>query len=160
MAPFIDQTSLLGKRSYCTSDGRCYGTIWGDYGRWIFAAIVVVFFVFVFFILACITSRRRRRRGAQPMYGTGWMAGNGAGNYQNNPQAYAQQPPPAYGAHNQSYPMNNYQHNGYYSGQNEGVQAPKNVYPHDTTANNATYAPPEGPPPTKSTVRDAMSRNG
>ncbi|KAK8049037.1 hypothetical protein PG994_010767 [Apiospora phragmitis] len=153
MAPFINQDSLLGKRYYCSPDeaaaGYCSRSTWGDYGRWIFAAIVVVVFFFIFFILACITSRRRRRRGMQPMYGTGWMASNGAGNYQNNPQAYAHQPPPAYGAPNQSYPMNNYQQNGYYSGQNEGVQAPKNVYPHDSTANNATYAPPEGPPPNK-----------
>jgi hypothetical protein len=78
-----------------------------------------------------------------PMYGTGWMANGGQyGQYQNNPAGYNTAPPPAYGAPpNQQYPMQpQYTAEGYY-GQREGVQQPK---PTD-------YAPPEGPPPAKTT---------
>ncbi|KAH6659942.1 chitin synthesis regulation, resistance to congo red-domain-containing protein [Truncatella angustata] len=147
MAP-TDTTSLLGKRYYCNSSYYGYNnncSAWSYYGRWIFAAIVIVVILAICFLWACVNSRRRRRRGAQPMYGTGWMAGN-QGQNQNNPNAYynnSQQPPPAYGA-GQSYPMQNQNYNsqqGYY-GQREGVAQAK-----DTPAGE--YAPPPGPPPAK-----------
>ncbi|KAI0022592.1 chitin synthesis regulation, resistance to congo red-domain-containing protein [Xylariomycetidae sp. FL0641] len=158
MAPFLDEASAqLVKRYIGSNDGcpsgyyrtgdYCRRSGWGGYGRWVFAAVVIAI-VLAAFLWACINSRRRRRRGAQPMYGTGWMAGNpGQPQYYNNPQGY--QPPPAYGAQGQTYPMNNYPQNpadGYY-GQQSGVTAPKNVY----NANNGAtdYAPPAGPPPGK-----------
>ncbi|KAI0136494.1 chitin synthesis regulation, resistance to congo red-domain-containing protein [Xylariales sp. AK1849] len=156
MAP-TDFSSLLSKR-YCSSYnsyGDCNNTsAWGYYGRWIFAGVVIIVVLAIFFLWACINSRRRRRGGMRPMYGTGWMA-SGPGQNQNNPQAYNQgynNAPPAYGAQGQSYPMQNQhtgntfnQNDGYYAGgQREGVQQPKNVY-----GNGNDYAPPEGPPPAK-----------
>ncbi|KAI1416075.1 chitin synthesis regulation, resistance to congo red-domain-containing protein [Hypoxylon sp. FL1857] len=157
MAPFIDQVGAqLDKRQrYCDNGyfdryGNCYSA-WNWYGRWIFAAVVIVLVLAIFFLWACINSRRRRRQGQQPMYGTGWMAGNqGPTNnaYYGNPQGY-NNPPPAYG---QSYPMQDqytgttFSRNDGYYGQHEGVQAPKNVY----NSNSKTdYAPPEGPPPNR-----------
>ncbi|KAI1345198.1 chitin synthesis regulation, resistance to congo red-domain-containing protein [Xylariaceae sp. FL0016] len=156
MAPLADHAvSLmndLSKRATCAYTdryGRCYST-WSYYGRWIFAAIVIVVIIAIFFLWACVKSRRRRRRGAQPMYGTGWMAGNNGHNpHHNNPHGYNNNPPPAYGApQGQSYPMNNYQPNNGYYGQESGVQQPKNVYPHQSNG-AGDYAPPAGPPPGK-----------
>ncbi|KAI1455667.1 chitin synthesis regulation, resistance to congo red-domain-containing protein [Annulohypoxylon moriforme] len=160
MAPFIDQVDAqLAKRQYCNNGyyydrwGNCYSA-WSWYGRWIFAAVVIVLILAIFFIWACVNSRRRRRQGLQPMYGTGWMAGNQGGQnaYYNNPQGYnTHQPPPAYG---QAYPMDNQytgttfnRDDGYY-GQHEGVvQPPKNVY--NNGGAKTDYAPPEGPPPNR-----------
>jgi hypothetical protein len=82
------------------------------------------------------------------MYGTQWMApGPHYGN--NNPGAYNNgQAPPAYGAQNQSYPMQNQytgttynQNDGYYAG---SPQAPKNTYGNQ---DSGVYSPPSGPPP-------------
>ncbi|KAI3329307.1 chitin synthesis regulation, resistance to congo red-domain-containing protein [Xylariaceae sp. AK1471] len=151
MAPVLDQvTGLLNKRYNCPSgyyysnyNGCVYGGPWYWYGRWIFAAVVIALFFLIFFLWACVNSRRRRRQGARPLYGTGWMAANNGQNY-NNPQGY-NQPPPAYGAPAQSYPMDNrYQttDGGHYGHQASGVEPPKNVYTGD-------YAPPAGPPPGK-----------
>ncbi|KAI1397419.1 chitin synthesis regulation, resistance to congo red-domain-containing protein [Hypoxylon fuscum] len=157
MAPFFDQVAAqLAKRQRdCEygSDryGHCYST-WNWYGRWIFAAVVIAVVLIIFFLWACINSRRRRRQGLQPMYGTGWMAGNQGNAYYNNPQGYSNNPPPAYGApQGQSYPMQNqytgttFNPNDGYYGQHEGVvQPPKNAY-----NNKNDYAPPEGPPPNR-----------
>ncbi|KAI2467763.1 chitin synthesis regulation, resistance to congo red-domain-containing protein [Annulohypoxylon bovei var. microspora] len=160
MAPFIEQVGaeLTKRQRYCSNGyydrwGNCYSA-WNWYGRWIFAAVVVVLILAVFFLWACINSRRRRRQGMQPMYGTGWMAGNqGQNAYHNNPQGYSNNPPPAYGQ--QSYPMQNQytgttfnRDEGYY-GQHEGVvQPPKNVY-NNNEGGKTDYAPPEGPPPNR-----------
>ncbi|KAI1143482.1 chitin synthesis regulation, resistance to congo red-domain-containing protein [Hypoxylon sp. FL0543] len=160
MAPFVDQVSAqLGKRQrYCNNGyydryGNCYSA-WNWYGRWIFAAVVIVLVLAIFFLWACINSRRRRRQGQQPMYGTGWMAGNQGPNnnaYYGNSSGYNNNnpPPPAYG---QSYPMQNqytgttFSPNDGYYGQHEGVvQPPKNVYSNGKN----DYAPPEGPPPNR-----------
>ncbi|KAI2638086.1 chitin synthesis regulation, resistance to congo red-domain-containing protein [Xylaria nigripes] len=155
MAPTPDQqvTSLLQKRFctrpfYSTINGCVYGSPWFWYGRWIFTAVLVGLFFIILFLWFCVSSRRRRRHGARPMYGTGWMAPNNGGQYYNNPQGYSgqayQQPPPAYGAPGQSYPMDNQYRgtNNQYGQQASGVEAPKNVYSGD-------YAPPSGPPPNK-----------
>ncbi|KAI1862158.1 uncharacterized protein JN550_010461 [Neoarthrinium moseri] len=142
----------LSKRYTCSTydynRGNCYSA-WDWYGRWILFGVIVVVAIIIFFLWACVNSRRRRRRGMQPMYGTGWMASNN-GQYQNNPQAY-HAAPPAYGAPGQSYPMQPQytgqtfnQADGYY-GQREGVAQPK---PAHTVPD---YAPPEGPPPPKTT---------
>ncbi|KAI0456650.1 chitin synthesis regulation, resistance to congo red-domain-containing protein [Xylaria acuta] len=151
MAPVLEQLSaaMLQKRDcpanfYVDSRGRCiYGDRWYWYGRWIFAAVIVALFLLIFFLWACVNSRRRRRQGHRPMYGTGWMAPQPQ-YYNNNPHAYNQPPPPAYGAPAQSYPMDNrYQTtDGHYGQQSSGIEPPKNVYGGD-------YAPPAGPPPTK-----------
>ncbi|TGJ84822.1 hypothetical protein E0Z10_g3897 [Xylaria hypoxylon] len=151
MAPLLDQVSgLLLKRVSCPSGSyydryydRCVrGSTWYWYGRWIFAAVVIVLFFLIFFSWACLNSRRRRRQGARPMYGTGWMAPPPYA--PNNPQAYNQPPPPAYGVPAQSYPMDNrYQPtDGQYGQQANGVEPPKHVYGGD-------YAPPSGPPPNR-----------
>ncbi|KAI1433010.1 chitin synthesis regulation, resistance to congo red-domain-containing protein [Xylaria sp. CBS 124048] len=155
MAPVLDQvSSALQKRFGCPVgshfDGfRCVrDSTWHWYGRWILAAIVLgLFFVFIF-LYACLKSRRRRRQGMRPMYGTGWMAPNNGQYHNNGPQASYndayRQPPPAYGAPGQAYPMNNQFQNtpSNYNQQASGVEPPKNVYTGD-------YAPPAGPPPNK-----------
>ncbi|KAI1383255.1 chitin synthesis regulation, resistance to congo red-domain-containing protein [Hypoxylon trugodes] len=163
MAPLIDQLAAqFAKRDrYCNNSyysdryGNCYSA-WSWYGRWIFAAVVIVLVLAIFLIWACVNSRRRRRQGLQPMYGTGWMAGQQDGAHYNNPQGYNNNPPPAYGAPpGQSYPMQNqytgttFSPNDGYYGQHEGVvQPPKNVY-NNANANKNDYAPPEGPPPNR-----------
>ncbi|KAI1808329.1 chitin synthesis regulation, resistance to congo red-domain-containing protein [Daldinia bambusicola] len=161
MAPLIDLIGdQLAKRDSCRDNeyyryGRCYSA-WYWYGRWIFAAIIIVLIIAVLFIMVCVNSRRRKRRGLQPMYGTGWMAGNAGPNnnaYYNNPQPGYANPPPAYGAPpGQSFPMQNqytgttFSPNDGYYGQHEGIQAPKNVYNNNQKDD---YAPPEGPPPNR-----------
>jgi hypothetical protein len=84
------------------------------------------------------------------MYGTQWMA-PGPQYGTNNPGAYNNQAPPAYGARggDQNYPMQNqytgttYNANdGYYAG--GSPQAPKNTY---GTQDTGVYSPPAGPPP-------------
>ncbi|ORY65946.1 chitin synthesis regulation, resistance to congo red-domain-containing protein [Pseudomassariella vexata] len=150
MAPVVD---LLKRQSRCPSgqyyrNGYCYSS-WAWYGRWIFAAVVIAVIIIILTASSCIRSRRQRRRGVQPMYGMGWMA---------PPQNYNNAAPPAYGAQNQSYPMNNqpqytgntFNTNDGYYGHHEGIAPPKNVYTNDNR--NETYAPPEGPPPGK-TIR-------
>ncbi|OTB08793.1 hypothetical protein M426DRAFT_161733 [Hypoxylon sp. CI-4A] len=152
MAPLIDQIAQFAKRDrYCNNGfdryGNCYSG-WHWYGRWIFAAVVIVLVLAI--LVLCVNSRRRRRAGTQPMYGTGWMAGNAGPHAYNNPQGYSN-PPPAYGAPpGQSYPMENqytgttFSPNDGYYGQHEGVvQPPKNVY----SNTKDDYAPPTGPPP-------------
>lgn len=112
---------------YSYHDGRCYRSNWYNWGRWVVLAIAVGLFFIVF--LSCLTvARRRRRRGTNPVYGTGWMAPQGAKwgtqnqhqmhnynqqGYQNYPPQggdYQQQsyggyppapPPPAYGQQQQ-----------------------------------------------------------
>ncbi|KAF4594568.1 Protein RCR2 [Ophiocordyceps camponoti-floridani] len=138
---------------------------WLNWGIWTFLGLLVVVFLTVFFLFACI-ARRRRRRGAQPMYGTGWMAppnkygGPEAGYHpqqqQPPPQGYGQAgfapPPPAYGQPQAQYPQstgtNFHPNDGYYgdgSQQQHGVQPPATAYqPH-----NGPYSPPPGPPPGK-----------
>ncbi|KAI1490659.1 chitin synthesis regulation, resistance to congo red-domain-containing protein [Biscogniauxia mediterranea] len=160
MAPSADTTSpLLGVRQYydCPEGtyrryGQCYSA-WNWYGRWIFAAVVVVIVLLIFFLWAFFNSRRRRRQGAQPMYGTGWMAPNSGHGRWPQQQGYNSAPPPAYGApQGQSYPMDpqytgtTFQPSDGYYGQQTGVQQPKNAY-HGNETNE--YAPPEGPPPRK-----------
>ena len=112
-------------------------------------------------------ARRRRRRGAQPYYGTGWMAPGpkygdsnqngyqngyqmnqgggwaGAQNYQNPPPAYGQSP------NQQPYTGTAYDPNqGYYApqqGQDTGVQSPPHAYQPESNV----YPPPPAVPGTK-----------
>ena len=47
--------------------------------------------------------------------------------------------------------MNNYnQNDGYYGGQESGIQQPQNAY-HPGTGGSNVYSPPPGPPPGKGT---------
>ncbi|PFH55514.1 hypothetical protein XA68_18128 [Ophiocordyceps unilateralis] len=135
---------------------------WFDWGRWAFLGLILIGFLIVFFLFACI-ARRRRRRGAQPMYGTGWMAPNGKyggqdGNYNGQPQqgygqpGFAPPPPPAYGQPQYPQPTgttgtNFHPNDGYYgdASQQYGVQHPPTAY----QPNSGPYSPPPGPPPGK-----------
>ncbi|KAI0009772.1 hypothetical protein F4779DRAFT_353489 [Xylariaceae sp. FL0662B] len=81
MAVISDQlSSELNKRQrscpdgYYLDRGLCYSA-WNWYGRWVFAAGIIVVIIVIAFLWACVRARRRRRVGAQPLYGTGWMAG-------------------------------------------------------------------------------------
>ncbi|KAH6650646.1 chitin synthesis regulation, resistance to congo red-domain-containing protein [Chaetomium tenue] len=147
MAPFIAQMAELAKRrdgcgsgGYRDYDGDCrYYSSWYWWGRWVFAGLAVLFILLVF---ACLfrNSRRRRRQGAQPMYGTGWMAPA--------PPPYYP-PPPQYSAQDQA-PPGGYKYgsgDGYYAGNQEGIQLqqPQSAYHRGT---EPEYAPPPGPPPT------------
>lgn len=144
---------------------RRNNSAWYYWGRWVLAGILVLIFVLVLCALGCCSSRRRKKKGAAPMYGTGWMA-NG---YNPQPQygqqqaqyGYGQQQgqygqPPAYGHQQQGqyqnpqYTGQTYNPNdGYYAGQNEGIQLqqPQNAYAPRGADND--YAPPSGPPPGK-----------
>lgn len=119
-------------------------------------------------------ARRRRRRGAQPVYGTGWMAptngkygvnqqqhemntyqqGYQPNQYQGQQGGYdysQQQPqggyynsPPAYGQGQQNTGTTFNPNDGYYGQQQYGVQQPANSYQRD-----GNFSPPAGPPPGK-----------
>jgi len=95
----IFQRMVLNRR-FCDSefDDDCDNNgDWYFWGRWVLLGVIVVVILFLVLSCTCI-ARRRRMRGAQPYYGTGWLAGN---KYNNS----------AYG--NQQYPMNNYGGGGY-----------------------------------------------
>ncbi|UNI14595.1 hypothetical protein JDV02_001210 [Purpureocillium takamizusanense] len=163
----------LAKRYYCNGYGYCYNSRWYDWGRWVVVGAIIFFCLLILLSCTCV-ARRRRRRGAQPMYGTGWMApagkygqnGHEMNNYQtgyNQQQGYDQQyqqqgwnqqpggyanPPPAYGQQHPQYTGTTFNPNdGYYGqqqGQQYGVQQPPNTYQRE-----GNFSPPPGPPPGK-----------
>ncbi|PWI74341.1 hypothetical protein PCL_07655 [Purpureocillium lilacinum] len=168
MAP---TSSELAKRYYCNGYGYCYNSRWYDWGRWVVVGAIIFFCLLILLSCTCV-ARRRRRRGAQPMYGTGWMApagkygqnGHEMNNYQTgyNQQGYDQQqyqqgwnqqagyanPPPAYGQQHPQYTGTTFNPNdGYYGqqqGQQYGVQQPAHTYQRE-----GNFSPPPGPPPGK-----------
>ncbi|PNY24735.1 Uncharacterized protein TCAP_05339 [Tolypocladium capitatum] len=102
-----EDTMALYCDGYYSHNNSCYSR-WYDWGRWIVVGAIIVIIILAMFSCACL-ARRRRRRGAQPLYGTGWMApgskaggqgGHAMNNYQSgyNPQGYDQQ-----GGYNQAY---------------------------------------------------------
>ncbi|KAL2263036.1 hypothetical protein VTK26DRAFT_8491 [Humicola hyalothermophila] len=150
MAPLIEQTFGLVKRDddcpganeYRDWYGICrkYSS-WHWWGRWVFAGLCVLFILIVFALLFR-NSRRRRMQGRQPIYGTGWMAPPAY--YPPPPQYTPQDPaasyPPPPGGHKYG------QNDGYYYGNQEGIQLqqPPHTYQRDP---EPEYAPPPGPPP-------------
>ncbi|PHH86127.1 hypothetical protein CDD83_10688 [Cordyceps sp. RAO-2017] len=171
MAP-TSVVKLMARYVECDITGRCYrrNSRWYDWGRWILIGILLLGLLLVLFSLSCI-ARRRRRRGAQPLYGTGWMApaGKFGGHNSQQPmntyqqgydgQGYGPQggyppAPPAYGQpqHAQYTGTTGTTFNpndGYYGDpaqqqQHYGVQQPPNAY-----QPNSPYSPPAGPPPGK-----------
>ncbi|RDA87353.1 hypothetical protein CP532_2638 [Ophiocordyceps camponoti-leonardi (nom. inval.)] len=168
MAPVTSElpTTLLRRYVECINGVCRRRSRWFDWGRWAFLGILLIGFLIVCFLFACI-ARRRRRRGAQPMYGTGWMAPPGKyggapdGNMNNmnnmnngyyGPQSYG---PPAYGQPQYPQPTgttgtNFHPNDGYYGDPSQqqqygGVQAPPTAY----QPNPGPYSPPPGPPPGK-----------
>ncbi|MCJ1457862.1 hypothetical protein MMC28_008231 [Mycoblastus sanguinarius] len=133
-------------------DGDCssYNSPWSNWGRWVVLAAIIVIAFLVFLSFSCINARRRRRQGMQPYRGTGWAAGrtpegHGPAQYTgaSASQPYYPNPaPPVYS------PQQNqgYANQGYFGGQQQGVelQQPENTY--QPVYN---YAPPAGPPPGK-----------
>ncbi|OAQ72196.1 Chitin synthesis regulation, Congo red resistance, RCR protein [Pochonia chlamydosporia 170] len=177
MAPTSSSVASTGssalnliKRYYYYCDGYSYSyrcsSRWYDWGRWVVLGGVIFIVLLVLLTCAC-TARRRRRRGAQPMYGTGWMAPVGKhdqnqqhqmNNYNqgyqpeynqnqgyNQPQGYYNTPPP-YGQQQvpQSTGTTFNPNDGYYGNAQYGVQPPAQAYQRD-----GGYAPPAGPPPGK-----------
>jgi hypothetical protein len=135
---------------------------WYFWGRWVVVGVIIV--CLLLSLLCCMrTARRRRRNGAQPYYGTGWLAtGNKWAPNQNNPNAYnmnsynngnqhqqqsgygySSNPPPAYGQQQPQYTGSTFNPNDGYYGHQSGVQSPPAAY------GNNDYAPPTGPPPGK-----------
>ena len=114
---------------------------------------------------SCVTARRRRRQGMQPYRGTGWAAGrtppghapaqytgasqpyygDGGNQYNNQPATQNAYPPP-----NQNYYGNQGANQGYFGGQQSGVelQSPNNTY-QPPRGGDQVYSPPSGPPPGK-----------
>lgn len=105
----------------------------------------------------CLTARKRRKRGAQPMYGTGWMAGqHGTPQYYGNNENSTPSQPAVnqnyYGGYNQGNDdapaYNQYgggQNSGYY-GQASELQQPSSAY-QPARGGEPVYSPPSGPPP-------------
>ena len=139
---------------------------WYTWGRWVLFGALVAAGVLLFLIISCISARRRRKRGAQPFYGTGWMATHGQPQYYgNNAQGQGQSYPQqeynsysqqynqqggqgGYGQQNAAPPYSPPSNQGYYGqGQSQGIelQQPQSVY----QARDTTYAPPSMPPPGK-----------
>ncbi|CAG9971039.1 unnamed protein product [Clonostachys byssicola] len=142
------------KRDYCYDyPGSVRCSSWYYWGRWVLAGLaLLLFFLFVMSLLSL--ARRRRARGAQPYYGTGWMAPvgkyggpDGQNNsypmhdYQNHQNGYysngpVHNPPPAYGTQAPQYTGTTFNPNdGYYGNQqyNGNVQQPQNTYHPDHT---------------------------
>lgn len=161
MAPTVQVARVL-ERAICPSgytfrSNACYrNSSWHFWGRWVFAGVAILFIIAVIVLLGCRNSRRRKNRGLAPRYGTGWMAPGPKYPQQNNPGGYGP-PPPQYtaGPPQDQYPpppnpygqqYNNNQ--GYYSGQQEGLQPPQNAY-YPQQGRDNVYEPPSGPPPGK-----------
>lgn len=140
-----------------------YNSPWYNYGRWILLAAIVIGAFLIFVIFSCITARRRRRFGRSPYRGTGWAAGATPAGHA--PAQYTGAPPQPYYANNnnqappvysppisnQGYYNQDHQHNqGYFGGQQQGVelQQPQSAYQGGERVYD--YAPPVGPPPGKS----------
>ncbi|ELQ35761.1 hypothetical protein OOU_Y34scaffold00690g3 [Pyricularia oryzae Y34] len=165
MSVITQATAMLAKRAdgcpdgYYRSGNYCYrGSGWYWWGRWVLTAVVLIGIIVIIMLIARTSARRRRARGMAPIYGTGWVGPKPAAyqNNQNNPNTYYP-PPPQYSANPQQpqYTGTAFNPNdGYYGGQQSGVQPPANTYV--PPQNNATpaaggdnYAPPPGPPPGK-----------
>ncbi|KAI4138983.1 MAG: hypothetical protein L6R39_006519 [Caloplaca ligustica] len=159
--------------TYDGGDGLCYrrSSGWSNWGRWLVLALIIIGAFFIFFAFACVTARRRRRRGMTPYRGTGWAAGapppghapaqydgaqqsyyGGGGNQYNNQPAG--QPAPVYSPPpNQNYYGNTGANQGYFGGQQTGVelQQPNNAY-QPPRGGDQVFSPPTGPPPGKDGV--------
>lgn len=131
---------------------ECFYSGWNAFGRWVLLAAIVIGAFLLFLIFSCITARRRRRTGAQPYRFTRWAGGappgHGQAMYSGGPQQGNQNynnNPPTYGQSQGGYQGAN---QGYYGGQQNGVelQQPVNSYPRE---GENVYAPPGGPPPVK-----------
>lgn len=92
--------------------------------------------------------------GRPPVYGTGWMPVAGKPNLP--PNYYSQDhPAPPYTAPQSGnmFNGNNHANNGFYGGQQTGIelQQPNHTYqPHASAAEAAPdYSPPDGPPPAR-----------
>ena len=102
----------------------------------------------------CLNSRRRRRRGAQPMYGTGWMAPPKYGApYHGGPPAPPYSPPLENQQTRNTFNSNEgyYAHQGNgYGGQQSGfeLQQPQSAY-QPQRGGDPVYDAPTGPPPGK-----------
>jgi len=154
MAPTINSAELAKRYYYGYYD---YNSPWYIWGRWVLAAAVVIFFIILFYACSHFNARRRRRAGLPPRYGTGWALGktpyghNGPqynGGYQGQ-QTYGTQPyaPPYNPPVENQYTGNTFDQNqGYYGGQQTGIelQSPAPAY-----TQGSSYAPPQGPPPNK-----------
>lgn len=112
----------------------------------------------------CITARRRRAAGTVPFRGTGWAAGrpppgHGPAQYTGSQQQYGNQynnqpsnaAPPVYTSpENQGYYGNGGANQGYFGGQQSGIelQHPQGAY-QPQRGGDTVYTPPTGPPPGK-----------
>ncbi|KAI6368649.1 hypothetical protein MCOR25_004604 [Pyricularia grisea] len=162
MSVITQASAMLAKRAdgcpdgYYRSGNYCYrGSGWYWWGRWVLTAVVLLGIIVIIMLIARTSARRRRARGMAPIYGTGWVGPKPTA-YQNNPNTYYP-PPPQYSANPQQpqYTGTAFNPNdGYYGGQQSGVQPPANTYAppqHNAppAASGDNYAPPPGPPPGK-----------
>lgn len=135
---------------YLANDGYCYYSGWNSWGRWVLAGLFLLFGIAV--ILLWVRRIRMRRNRPQQQVG----GGAAPTPLQQIPPQYGHSapytppydnqyppppPPPAYGAKPDS------GFNSYYTGNEEGVASPANVYSRDTRGPD--YQPPTGPPPGK-----------
>lgn len=47
---------------------------WYNWGRWVLLGCLIAAAVLIALLVSCLNARRRRKHGAQPVYGTAWMA--------------------------------------------------------------------------------------
>ncbi|KAL3964168.1 hypothetical protein ACCO45_001172 [Purpureocillium lilacinum] len=167
MAP---TSSELAKRYYCNGYGYCYNSRWYDWGRWVVVGAIIFFCLLILLSCTCV-ARRRRRRGAQPMYGTGWMAP--AGKRATTSRAMTSSstskagtsrpatptPPPAYGQQHPQYTGTTFNPNdGYYGqqqGQQYGVQQPAHTYQRE-----GNFSPPRDRLPANHELRRTSRPRG
>jgi len=149
-----------------------YYSPWYSYGRWIVLGAIILFAFLLFLTCSCITARRRRRQGLNPYRGTGWATGapppghapaQYTGNPDVQPYGYGNQPsaPPYSPAANPGYNYNQQQgygnNQGYFGGQQTGVelQQPEGAY---ARGGENVYAAPPGAPPGKKATGDDIIR--
>ncbi|EGO53802.1 hypothetical protein NEUTE1DRAFT_93432 [Neurospora tetrasperma FGSC 2508] len=149
MANQVHEIAKRGRCDYVDAYGRpyCYSH-WYYYGRWILLAVAILCVFLSVYLMARKNSRRRRLQGAQPMYGTGWMA---PAPPPYAPPQYSAQPPPGSQVPGGYYAPPNGQkadQNGeyVYGNQQEGIQLQQPTSAYHRGADDQ-YAPPEGPPP-------------
>jgi len=162
------QCSEIDQYGDCINGGN---SPWYSYGRWIVLGAIILFAFLLFLSCSCLTARRRRRQGLNPYRGTGWAAGvpppghapaqytgaPGAQPYYGNNATAPPYSPPVNQGYNYNQQAGYGSNQGYFGGQQTGVelQQPEGAY---TRGGENVYAAPPGAPPGKKETGDGIVR--